>query len=97
MQLTYLLESLMEGLKERVAQKSKKHDASGVDIFGMLSKAQADFNSKTTPSKDEGGGGPPQFSSTPRAPDVTSQSVMDFFAKATTTTKPVNSSGKPKG
>lgn len=87
----------MEGLKERVAEKSKKRDTSSIDIFGMLSKAQADFNSKTTPLKDEGGGGPPQFSSTPRAPDVTSQSVMDFFAKATTTTKAVNSGGGPTG
>ncbi|XP_053609481.1 mRNA-decapping enzyme 1B [Plodia interpunctella] len=47
-----------------------------VDIFSMLSKAQDDFNSnqglvankcEVTPS---------------RAPDMTSQSVMDFFAKA---------------
>lgn len=47
-----------------------------VDIFSMLSKAQDDFNSnkglvankaELTPS---------------RAPDMTSQSVMDFFAKA---------------
>ncbi|XP_045773222.1 mRNA-decapping enzyme 1B [Maniola jurtina] len=46
-----------------------------VDIFSMLSKAQDDFNSTngmanksdTTPS---------------RAPDMASQSVMDFFAKA---------------
>ncbi|KAI5639102.1 dcp1-like decapping family domain-containing protein [Phthorimaea operculella] len=47
-----------------------------VDIFSMLSKAQDDFNSnkgmaanKTDPT-------------IARAPDMTSQSVMDFFAKA---------------
>lgn len=47
-----------------------------VDIFSMLSKAQDDFNSNMgfVTSKSE-----PQQS---RAPDMTSQSVMDFFAKA---------------
>ncbi|XP_021194451.3 mRNA-decapping enzyme 1A isoform X1 [Helicoverpa armigera] len=47
-----------------------------VDIFSMLSKAQDDFNSNKglVASKCD---------STPsRAPDMTSQSVMDFFAKA---------------
>ncbi|CAK1579922.1 unnamed protein product [Parnassius mnemosyne] len=46
-----------------------------VDIFSMLSKAQDDFNSnKGLANKTD---------STPsRAPDMTSQSVMDFFAKA---------------
>lgn len=50
--------------------------SSSVDIFSMLSKAQDDFNSNKglTPNKNE---------STPsRAPDMASQSVMDFFAKA---------------
>lgn len=62
----------------------KKQKTNPVDIFSMLSKAQEDFN--RTPSKTET---QPQFSSTPRAPDVTSQSVMDFFAKASSkTTKP---------
>lgn len=50
--------------------------SSSVDIFSMLSKAQDDFNSNKglTSNKNE---------STPsRAPDMASQSVMDFFAKA---------------
>lgn len=82
--ITYLLESLMDGLKENSTSKSKKKEKC-VDILSMLSKAQQDFNK--TPVKTET---QPQFSSTPRAPDVTSQSVMDFFAKASgkTTQKP---------
>lgn len=48
-----------------------------VDIFSMLSKAQEDFSK--TPTKQET---MPTFSSTPRVPDMASQSVMDFFAKA---------------
>lgn len=47
-----------------------------VDIFTMLSKAQNDYNSKAKPAK-----------ATPRAPDIASQSVMDFFAKAGGTAK----------
>lgn len=47
------------------------------DIFSMLSKAQDDYNTfkgiNSTGSKEI---------QAPRAPDVTSQSVMDFFAKA---------------
>lgn len=45
----------------------------------MLTKAQEDFNK--TPTKQTS---VPSFSSTPRVPDVTSKSVMDFFAKAST-------------
>lgn len=74
--ITYLLESLMEGLKENSKEKNKKKEKS-VDILSMLTKAQEDFNK--TPNKNET---QPQFSSTPRAPDMASQSVMDFFAKA---------------
>lgn len=49
--------------------------AAPVDIFSMLSKAQDDFNNKGQgPSKTEG--------NVARAPDMASQSVMDFFAKA---------------
>lgn len=66
-----------------------KLQQNNVDIFSMLSKAQNDFNQ--TPKKPESV--PPAFSSsTPRAPDISSQSVMDFFAKAgtkTVTQKPV--------
>ncbi|KAF2880306.1 hypothetical protein ILUMI_25864 [Ignelater luminosus] len=91
--ITYLLESLMEGLKEKLTEKTKKRET-GVDIFTMLSKAQEDFNNKTPTKSDV----PvqPQFSSTPRAPpDIPSQSVMDFFAKAST--KPVKPAVVPQG
>ena len=85
--ITYLLESLMEAVREK--EKTTKPE-SGVDIFSMLSKAQEDFNK--TPNKKSS---QPQFQSTPRAPDLTSQSVMDFFAKAgtKTTQKPVPKPG----
>lgn len=76
--ITFLLETLTQGLKEKMTEKAIKKDNS-VDIFSMLTKAQEDFNK--TPNKVET---QPQFSSTPRAPDFTSQSVMDFFAKAST-------------
>ncbi|XP_023028658.2 decapping mRNA 1 [Leptinotarsa decemlineata] len=78
--ITCMIESLMEGLKDRNDEKSKKIDGN-VDIFSMLTKAQETFN--RTPVKQEG---PTTYSSTPRVPDVTSQSVMDFFAKASTKT-----------
>lgn len=74
--ITYLLETLMEGLKEKTMEKNKKKEKC-VDILSMLSKAQEDFNK--TPNKTEAC---LQFQSTPKALDVTSQSVMDFFAKA---------------
>lgn len=77
--ITFLLESIMEGLKDKNANKSSKHEKN-VDIFSMLSRAQEDFNK--TPTKHEG---PPKCS-TPRIPDLTSQSVMDFFARAGTNT-----------
>lgn len=47
-----------------------------VDIFSMLSKAQDDFNS------NKGLVGNKAESTPSRAPDMASQSVMDFFAKA---------------
>lgn len=78
--ITFLLESLMEGLKDKNSNKSKTSDKN-VDIFSMLSKAQEDYNK--TPTKHEGF---PKCSSTPRVPDLTSQSVMDFFARASTKT-----------
>ncbi|KRT78974.1 hypothetical protein AMK59_8034 [Oryctes borbonicus] len=78
--ITFLLESLTEGLKEKMTEKTTKK-VNSVDIFSMLTKAQEDFNK--TPNKTDI---QPQFSSTPRAPDFTSQSVMDFFAKASTKT-----------
>lgn len=74
--ITSLLKTLMTSLKEQPNEKTEKKENLG--ILSMLSKAQEDFSK--TPVKSET---QPQFSSTPRtAPDVTSQSVMDFFAKA---------------
>lgn len=84
--ITSLLKSLMTSLREQPSEKTEKRD--NVGIFSMLSRAQEDFG--RTPVKSESH--PPQFSSTPRGPtDVTSQSVMDFFAKASgkTVQKPI--------
>ncbi|XP_044271901.1 mRNA-decapping enzyme 1A [Tribolium madens] len=74
--ITYLIETVMESLKDKSNERSKKQE-NGVDIFSLLSKAQEDFNK--TPTKQDSV--PPAFS-TPR--DCTSKSVMDFFAKAST-------------
>ncbi|RZC34263.1 DCP1 domain containing protein [Asbolus verrucosus] len=81
--ITYLIETVMESLKDKSNEKTKKQE-NGVDIFSLLSKAQEDFNK--TPTKQDSV--PPAFS-TPR--DCTSKSVMDFFAKASTksTQKPI--------
>ncbi|XP_066245175.1 mRNA-decapping enzyme 1A isoform X2 [Euwallacea similis] len=80
-----LIESLMDNNK--VDYRFSGHDRQengvqgNIDIFSMLSKAQEKFNK--TPCKPESN--PSTFSSsTPRAPDISSQSVMDFFAKAST-------------
>ncbi|VEN58807.1 unnamed protein product [Callosobruchus maculatus] len=78
--ITFLIESLMEGLKDMNDEKSTRKE-NNVDIFTMLSKAQEDFN--RTPTKQDI---PAAYASTPRIPDVTSQSVMDFFAKASSKT-----------
>ncbi|XP_026760968.2 mRNA-decapping enzyme 1B isoform X2 [Galleria mellonella] len=65
-----------DNMPQSTVYTSSTQSNAPVDIFSMLSKAQDDFNSnkgivaskcETTPS---------------RAPDMTSQSVMDFFAKA---------------
>lgn len=68
---------------------ANSNSASGpIDIFGMLSKAQDDFNIKNG-SKE---------APVAKAPDMTSQSVMDFFAKAgggTTQMPPVSSLPSP--
>lgn len=79
-------------------KKESGSNASNVDIFSMLSKAQEDFN--TNRNNNSSGGGIKERHSTksplgtpttddvsgplamPLGPDVTSQSVMDFFAKA---------------
>lgn len=96
-------------------------NASNVDIFSMLSKAQEDFNINRSNSNSVGGStkeGPISKSpldipgtenisgplAAPLGPDVTSQSVMDFFAKAKVNTghfkagdqpTPVATEGKP--
>lgn len=73
-------ESLKQAPAENMAQNpvytASTPSSAPVDIFSMLSKAQDDFNSNKglVANKSD---------STPsRAPDMTSQSVMDFFAKA---------------
>ncbi|KAG7189258.1 hypothetical protein KM043_008818 [Ampulex compressa] len=76
-------------------QNSGAH-VNNVDIFSMLSKAQEDFNTNRSTGGGDGGSGEesksPLITPTtenvggqfmaPLGPDVTSQSVMDFFAKA---------------
>ena len=84
-------ESLSKSLPK---MKAMQRNAKNVDIFSMLSKAQENFNSsrggngesgkvvsKSPMSKvnHENISGPLLA---PLGPDVTSQSVMDFFAKA---------------
>ncbi|XP_072948963.1 uncharacterized protein DCP1 [Epargyreus clarus] len=65
----------VENMPQTPVYSAPAKSSAPVDIFSMLSKAQDDYNSnKGLASKAE---------STPsRAPDMTSQSVMDFFAKA---------------
>lgn len=67
-------------------KKNSGPNVNSVDIFSMLSKAQEDFNTNRGGLKSPGTNalvenmsGP---LSAPLGPDVTSQSVMDFFAKA---------------
>lgn len=76
--ITSLLKTIMTSLKDQPCEKTEKKQEN-MGILSMLSKAQEDFSK--TPVKNET---QPQFSSTPRptVPDVTSQSVMEFFAKA---------------
>ncbi|XP_060529338.1 mRNA-decapping enzyme 1B [Cylas formicarius] len=102
--ITLLVETLMERFKDKSGDTKPKHinqntngllagTDSSVDIFAMLSKAQEDFNK--TPVKHDAtaaASSSSTFSSTPRVPDMTPQSVMDFFAKASTKTsqKPIS-------
>lgn len=81
-----LIDLVMENLKENCEEHVNKKE-NGVDIFSLLTKAQQEFN--RTPTRQET---VPQFASTPRLTDVTSKSVQDFFAKASTKTtqKPVD-------
>lgn len=82
--ITFLLENIMESLNTKQEKVKSKRPAVGADIFSMLSKAQEDFNKTPLKTENHNQQAQPQ-ASTPRAPDVTSQSVMDFFAKASTT------------
>ncbi|XP_044754069.1 mRNA-decapping enzyme 1A [Coccinella septempunctata] len=86
--VTSLIELVMENLKEISSEQVNKKE-NGVDIFSLLTKAQQEFN--RTPTRQESTVQP--FASTPRLTDVTSKSVQDFFAKASTKTtqKPVDS------
>lgn len=73
-------ESLKQAPAENIVQNpvysTSAPTSAPVDIFSMLSKAQDDFNSNK-------GLIAAKCDSTPsRAPDMASQSVMDFFAKA---------------
>uniref|UniRef100_A0A0C9RWV3 DCP1B_0 protein n=1 Tax=Fopius arisanus TaxID=64838 RepID=A0A0C9RWV3_9HYME len=74
-------------------KKAAKATTNNVDIFSMLSKAQEDFNTTKGSGKKSDGNGIGNISinenqgnitplSAPLGLDVTSQSVMDFFAKA---------------
>ncbi|XP_015112032.1 mRNA-decapping enzyme 1A [Diachasma alloeum] len=74
-------------------KKGGKAATNNVDIFSMLSKAQEDFNTTKGSAKKSDGNGVGNSSmsenagniaplSAPLGLDVTSQSVMDFFAKA---------------
>ncbi|XP_033218963.1 mRNA-decapping enzyme 1A [Belonocnema kinseyi] len=72
--------------------KAVQRNPNNVDIFSMLSKAQEDFNINRGGNGESGVGSRSPMSSVnndipgplsaPLGPDVTSQSVMDFFAKA---------------
>ncbi|XP_015432355.1 PREDICTED: mRNA-decapping enzyme 1B isoform X2 [Dufourea novaeangliae] len=79
-------------------KKSSGPTVNNVDIFSMLSKAQEDFNTNRSSTASGAGTGEVLSSKSPLVtpttenmsgplaaplgPDVTSQSVMDFFAKA---------------
>lgn len=63
-------------MSQNPAYRTPAKATASVDIFSMLSKAQDDFNTTKGMASNKN-------DSTPsRAPDMASQSVMDFFAKA---------------
>lgn len=78
------------------AKKTSGSNVNNIDIFSMLSKAQEDFNTSRGSLGESDSGNtitgsksplvmPDHISgplTAPLGPDVTSQSVMDFFAKA---------------
>ncbi|XP_004925168.1 mRNA-decapping enzyme 1B isoform X3 [Bombyx mandarina] len=77
---TLVKESIKQSQGETMPQNSVYNSSTtstqSIDIFSMLSKAQDDFNS------NKGVAGNKSESTPAKAPDMTSQSVMDFFAKA---------------
>lgn len=93
-------------IKKQTVQKKTNN----VDIFSMLSKAQEDFNTNNSCGRESGVKSPRSnalgelsgaLSAMAMGPDVTSKSVMDFFAKAKVNSKPqpqvgnVVNEGKP--
>lgn len=82
-----------ENLCKVLPKMKMQRNSNNVDIFSMLSKAQEDFNTNRGGNGEACGFGSrspmnvnneniPGPLSAPLGPDVTSQSVMDFFAKA---------------
>ncbi|XP_076241539.1 decapping mRNA 1 [Calliopsis andreniformis] len=92
-------------------KKTLGPNVNNVDIFSMLSKAQEDFNTNRNNSSSGGGTGEAVGTKSPLVtpitdnisgplaaplgPDVTSQSVMDFFAKAKVNTGHFKSGDQP--
>ncbi|KAJ8674893.1 hypothetical protein QAD02_010679 [Eretmocerus hayati] len=90
------------------SKKIVQKKTSNVDIFSMLSKAQEDFNSHKagsdgrnvsssnakSPMSSAIGELSGALTAMGMTPDVTSKSVMDFFAKATVTKAPPNPEGR---
>lgn len=83
-------------------KKPAQKKANNVDIFSMLSKAQEDYNTNKSCGRETGLKSPRSnalgelsgaLSAMGMGPDVTSKSVMDFFAKAKVNTKPPPQAG----
>ncbi|XP_047504318.1 mRNA-decapping enzyme 1B [Pieris napi] len=77
--LNSLVKDSMKGpneIPQPTAYSAPPPASAPVDIFTMLSKAQDDFNSNKGVVSNK------PDPTVPRPPDMTSQSVMDFFAKA---------------
>lgn len=69
---------------DKKAKRKNENNVSGVDIFTMLTKAQEEYNSKSPlKSQTDFVGMPPDINNLSFSNlDSTPQSVMDFFAKA---------------
>ncbi|KAG8223697.1 hypothetical protein J437_LFUL004062 [Ladona fulva] len=86
-----VLDKLVKELDKKHEKSSKAKQASSVDIFSMLSKAQEDFNANKMKTKNSTDCSVPKQapqkvpSSTDLSkPESTPISVMEFFAKAST-------------